>query len=699
MHRISQITWVIALIFGVFFAYQAFIVMDQNQPFGTESSFHISQVDSKRGVALKALEDVARSQRANIYKVQSNMTSSFNRNELYAFVGDQAAFARAGSYEYPSFSSLSGSYRIRPAFSLTFQDIRGEYKTNVGGGRLAAILQALSEKGVMAENDGYPPAVGFANFFAFGMAESNSGAFILALLLAIILSLAFSCSRHRKAYALKELHGYGKGRIVGQEVRDLLLFSGKAMGIIFLALTVLLGVANHFHQYWRFLSLLIITWAVLLAVGLLAMAVLSRIFIGGIRIVPVMKNQNSTEINFVVGFATQIVIVALIFGALSGSLVRLNAIQQASQELQAWRKAGLLYATSISTALPQKQMFQDGRAFRQVTDELEIRGQALLAVSHVENNPDAIRTGERSYYSGNYRSLFINDTYLKTNPIHDLTGKKISFSDFRRNQVLLIVPQTFSGDLDALKKNYRADLKDWCQTSEEGAGENKENKGCDPQISLVRAKAGQSYFLYNGTGVGLPAEGQSDNTSRISSLKDPVAAVVNVNSHLIAPEILISYASSSSILFTDPHALSSRLDKADILGDFAGINNAADIVAYSIQLSRREQLMDILGVILGLSVFVMAIAVLVSAYCELKKKQNFVQLIHGYPFGRRHAAIMVTGLLVTVAALVFASFIGHMKGADNAVLAVVILLLQVGMTIGMLDFFESRVHASMIKES
>ena len=109
--------------------------------------------------------------------------------------------------------------------------------------------------------------------------------------------------------------------------------------------------------------------------------------------------------------------------------------------------------------------------------------------------------------------------------------------------------------------------------------------------------------------------------------------------------------------------------------------------------------MDILGVILGLSVFVMAIAVLVSAYCELKKKQNFVQLIHGYPFGRRHAAIMVTGLLVTVAALVFASFIGHMKGADNAVLAVVILLLQVGMTIGMLDFFESRVHASMIKES
>ena len=67
--------------------------------------------------------------------------------------------------------------------------------------------------------------------------------------------------------------------MVGEEVRDLLLFSGKAMGIIFLALTVLLGVANHFHQYWRFLSLLIITLAVLLAVGLLAIEVMRRIII------------------------------------------------------------------------------------------------------------------------------------------------------------------------------------------------------------------------------------------------------------------------------------------------------------------------------------------------------------------------------------------------------------------------------------
>lgn len=698
MHRIFKVSWIIALIFGVFFAFQAFIVMDQNQPYGTQSSFTVEQISGKKSAALTTFKNLAQEEKINIYKIQPDPESASDKSIAFVFIGNQAAFARAGGYSYPTFSSLSGRYTIKPASAITYQDLRGQYAVNVSGSKFSQLVHKLSEQGMSISTAGSSYKSNAAAYFIFGIGQSNSAAFFLALILALILSIAFSCSRQRKSYALRELHGYSHGQIVRGEIADFLAFSGKSMIIVLALLTLVLGIYNHFHQYFRFLSLLCISWLALLILGITAVSFISSIFIRSIAIVPVIKNQNNTTASFVIGFATQIIVVALIFGALSGTVLRISAVNQASNELTVWQKTGPLYSTSIYVNLPQEKMFDDGAPFRQVAGSLESKDQTVFIHSNAQDS-EAIAYGERSYFPGEKNSLYINNGYLQKNPILDVHGHKITYPTGELNKVLLIVPETYHGSIEKLKKSYASDLKGWCETSESGSDSPSNKAACKPELSIIRAKAGQSYFLYNNAQLDMPAEGQSGTTSRTASLKDPVAAVANVRSHLIAPAVFISYASSGNVLFTNPAALTAALDKAGILGDFSGINNAADIVAYSIQLSQREQVMDILGMILGFGVFVMSIGVLISAYCELRKKQNFIKLTHGYSFIRRHVGIILVGFVVTVAALEIASRIGHMRDGASIVLALIILILQVSMTVGMLKTFESQTRASMIKES
>ena len=666
--------------------FEMLITIDQELPAGTGTSFTVERVDTAtKADAVRAIAQASRNLGINVFKIQPSFRDSMKSRVLVAFVGDQKSFQRNGGYDYPSFSTRDQSTKVVSFEEITTQDLRGSYATNADRSHMEQLAKALSRSRIVVDEPQSLWSRGLwigATIYALGRGGLWAGVVIIAITL--VVSTAYSLSRNRKIHAIKAMHGYTSGRILVGELVSLL--ATLAVGLVTITLVGLpfLWFINNFHQIWRLLRALFVAVAVLTAyLVFLALA------LGGASAfrdrIPAVLNGEGNELRdgIIAGFA-QFMVVAVLFGTISGSLNRISAVQSTSRSLAQWSRISDQYVLRFSINITQEDMLRAAPPLMKVIEDLDSRGKAML-VGYNKFGSD--------YYDDPYEpdgadSMIVSPNYLGKQSIAGLDGKPVRVVGTDIGAFTLLVPSSYKGDTGALLKKYAEYFKGMCQ---EDVARKQKPYSCNPHGVLVRTRSGQDISLFSGTQF-MPAEDQQ----RLS-LRDPVVAVASPSSGLISPMVYLSYTSSDSVLFSDPELLQSKLDHYGISGNFQGIDNAKDSVAYTLSLSRNEQRGDIIAISFGLAAAMMAILVCSAAYCARRRRLSFVQFIHGYGFFRRHGGFLImqnTGVLLTLIAV---GMIGSMNKVADLVAGT---LLFAGSSLIMaitVSAYESRFRADDIK--
>lgn len=184
---------------------------------------------------------------------------------------------------------------------------------------------------------------------------------------------------------------------------------------------------------------------------------------------------------------------------------------------------------------------------------------------------------------------------------------------------------------------------------------------------------------------------------RPALVEDPVVAVVSAKSELLNPMRYLSYSSTENLLFEDVNTLKARLIQKDILSHFQGIDNAADAVARSVQLTRQQISMDILSMTLAAIAFVVSTFILAMVYCDRSKKMIFVRKIHGFRYYARHRAYIYMCAALCALSAVAAVAIYHPNLLMDSMRAGIVAAIALGIALGVLTVYEKRMQADYIK--
>ena len=686
IHWIQRLTIWASLILTMVVTFEMLITIDQELPAGTGTSFTVERVDTAtKADAVRAIAQASRNLGINVFKIQPSFRDSMKSRVLVAFVGDQKSFQRNGGYDYPSFSTRDQSTKVVSFEEITTQDLRGSYATNADRSHMEQLAKALSRSRIVVDESQSLWSRGFwiaAMIYALGRGGLWAGVAIIAITL--VVSTAYSLSRNRKIHAVKAMHGYTSGRILVGELVSLL--ATLAVGLMTITLVGLpfLWLINNFHQIWRLLRALFVAVAVLTAYLVFLALVLGGASTFRDRIPAVLNGEgNELRDGIIAGFA-QFMVVAVLFGTISGSLNRISAVQSTSRSLAQWSRISDQYVLRFSINITQEDMLRAASPLMKVIEDLDSRGKAML-VGYNKFGSD--------YYDDPYEpdgsdSMIVSPNYLDKQPIAGLDGKPVRVVGKDIGAFTLLVPSSYKGDPGALLKKYAEYFKTQCQL---GVTQKQKPYSCNPHGVLVRTRSDQDISLFSGTQF-MPAEDQQK-----LSLKDPVVAVTSPSSGLISPMVYLSYTSRDSVLFSDPELLQSKLDHYGISGYFQGIDNAKDSVAYTLSLSRNEQRGDIIAISFGLAAFMMAILVCSAAYCARRRRLSFVQFIHGYGFFRRHGSFLIMqniGMLLTLMAV---GIIGLMNKVTDLVAGTLLFAVSSLIMAITVSVYESRFRADDIK--
>ena len=666
--------------------FEMLITIDQELPAGTGTSFTVERVDTAtKADAVRAIAQASRNLEINVFKIQPSFRDSMKSRVLVAFVGDQKSFQRNGGYDYPSFSTRDQSTKVVSYKEIITQDLRGSYATNADRSHMEQLVKALSRSRIVVDEPQSLWSRGLwigATIYALGRGGLWAGVVIIAITL--VVSTAYSLSRNRKIHAIKAMHGYTSGRILVGELVSLL--ATLAVGLVTITLVGLpfLWFINNFHQIWRLLRALFVAVAVLTAYLVFLALVLGGASAFRDRIPAVLNGEgNELRDGIIAGFA-QFMVVAVLFGTISGSLNRISAVQSTSRSLAQWSRISDQYVLRFSINTTQEDMLRAAPPLMKVIEDLDSRGKAML-VGYNKFGSD--------YYDDPYEpdgadSMIVSPNYLGKQSIAGLDGKPVRVVGTDIGAFTLLVPSSYKGDTGALLKKYAEYFKGMCQ---EDVARKQKPYSCHPHGVLVRTRSGQDISLFSGTQF-MPAEDQQK-----LSLKDPVVAVTSPSSGLISPMVYLSYTSRDSVLFSDPELLQSKLDHYGISGYFQGIDNAKDSVAYTLSLSRNEQRGDIIAISFGLAAAMMAILVCSAAYCARRRRLSFVQFIHGYGFFRRHGSFLIMqniGMLLTLMAV---GIIGSMNKVTDLVAGTLLFAVSSLIMAITVSVYESRFRADDIK--
>ena len=684
IHWIQRLTIWASLILTMVVTFEMLITIDQELPAGTGTSFTVERVDTAtKADAVRAIAQASRNLGINVFKIQPSFRDSMKSRVLVAFVGDQKSFQRNGGYDYPSFSTRDQSTKVVSFEEITTQDLRGRYATNADRSHMEQLAKALSRSRIVVdESRGL-----WMNATVYALGKGGLWAGVAIIAITMVVSTAYSLSRNRKIHAVKAMHGYTSGRILVGELVPLL--ATLTVGLMTIALVGLpfLWLVNGFHQIWRLLRVLFIAVAVLTAY-----LVFLTLALGGAGTfrdrIPAVLNGEGNELRdgIIAGFA-QFMVVAVLFGTISGSLNRISAVQSTSRSLAQWSRISDQYVLRLLLNTTQEDALREAPPLMKVIEDLDSRGKAML-VGYKGDSVFSADGNDDPYKPDGSDSMIVSPNYLDKQPIVGLDGKPVRVVGKDIGAFTLLVPSSYKGDPGALLKEYAEYFKRMCQ---EDVTRKQKSYSCNPHGVLVRTRSGQDISLFSGTQF-MPAEDQQ----RLS-LKNPVVAVTSPSSGLISPMEYLSYTSSDSVLFSDPELLQSKLDHYGISGYFQGIDNAKDSVAYTLSLSRNEQRGDVIAISFGLAAAMMAILVCSAAYCARRRRLSFVQFIHGYGFFRRHGGFLTMqniGMLLTLMAV---GIIGSMNKVTDLVAGTLLFAVSSLIMAITVSVYESRFRADDIK--
>jgi hypothetical protein len=684
MHRVAAVAIWMSLVLASLLAFQVFISVDEMRPAGTRSACTVTQVDSPtKQDALDAIQAAADDVGRDIFKVQPDATNSTRSRTLFAFA--------TGPSTSPStlrpFAGQTMATRVRPAADITTEDLRGRYVTDAEPAEMGRLLAVLEQAGLTAQNDSLSGLRGTLLIAAMAIGRGNLAGALVVTAAALWLAIAYSVSRNRKIYAIRALHGFRRGANLRAELTG--ATTTFCIGLAGLAVVGLptLGVLTRFTQFPTFLQVLAVTVGILYA-WVILLAALAVATLPSASIPAVLKGEQVPVRTAVLASATQVLVLAIVFATTSAAMTRIDAVSGSIDATRHWTQGDPLYALRVSVSATGHMDGQKAAApgLAATIATMEAAGQVLLAHYEGSNQPDET-TGTPSA-DQTFTPLIVNDAYLDRQVVNDADGHRLTHLAAPGDTFTLLVPTTYRGDREALLATYAENFEFTCSLD---LGDDV----CDPRGTIIDTAPSQDLFLFNGTQF-MPAEAQQD----AATLHDPVVAVVPASSKLISPLYAVSIASQDNLFFTDPVALRTGLEAHGAMVTFQGIDNAADAVTAAVAISRSELRMDAFSLALGWGVLVLSSIVMVTVYCDRRKRPMFVQLIHGFGFTERHLTYLAGVIILSAVGIaVTAATATGLTGGRELAIALGSIGAQLAVALVAIRTYEALFRADFIKRS
>lgn len=671
-----SVSFLVACLFALCF--QVMCVWDEALPVGSRSAFQVTLVQSQsKQQAIEVLDDIAEDLDVRVFKPVPNATDSFSSRTLYVFGADNQTENLVPGRSYPTFSPAYLRTSLASSDQIGTADLRGNYVTDATGTVLTALLRKLEAGGITA----VPLDVSLVSVILMSLGQSNMAGTLAIVFVATVLALAFSVAQSRKAFALRVIHGYRRSSNTAAELYSFTRCFTSVVGIGLVLAGAGLGVYNGWNQWYRLVPILVVA----LAMSYLALSVavvFALRLLGYGPVVQIIKGERAVMRLAAFAALVQIAVIALGVSSVAGAATRIQAIEAATRASTQWQEGPALYALRLSITGTHDDDMKTATGLEQIVPVMESEGKLLLSVH--EEHPEP---GVDPFEQGGARSLTVNNEYLRRQtvlgidgqPVRDLPGSPDTFS--------LLVPDSFQGDRQALLDTYQQSFAASCRLFQEGT-----LPPCHPKGQIIEIRDGQSLVTFGQTAYE-PIDMQDQ-----AKITNPVLAVVNSGSGLIAPIDYLSYASNGHLLFEDATELDKYLETAGIAGAFQGIDNAADAVAASIQMGRNFLKMDLVSLAFGLVIMIASAAILAIVYCQRQQKILFVRLIHGYRFLARHWKYLLGAFVLSLAGSLIPLAQGTQTQPALGAIAAGFTLGQMLITLAAITIFEKQVRAETIKQ-
>ncbi|AZR01387.1 DUF1430 domain-containing protein [Trueperella pyogenes] len=679
MHRLTRFFILLSVFIFFITAQTALTVLDGDMPYGTRSIFTISRVDTAtKADAISAVSNIAKKNKVNIVKIQPKLEDAAFSRILYVFKGDEDAYEEIYGAGYPDFSPDTGSVEIRDASQLTTEDIRGKYAISGGNVSVDEIVSDLNAAHLVAES--IYSALIIVDLGLLAIGRTHLAGVIAIVLVTLVLLVSYGVSQQKKIYAVRKIHGHSKRSNLLYSLSQILRDFIVAVLVIFVGGSCYLYVRNGFAQFARF-WLICSAWLVFLAAFITVVTVCAVILFGSVNVPRAIKGEKDVVKVGVLSAVVQVAVIVIVTAVLNSSIARIAALNDALKADAVWHEGEPLYKINLSLTGTREDDLAVAPLFADMVGALENDGKVLLVFQ------DSQFAGLPSpYYFGAEKSLVVNNNYLGRQNIVDTTGKRLSQLPEEKDTFFLLIPENYPGDAEQLGNEYSEYLSHSCRFDVED-----KSLGCSPRVNIIRTKAGQTLPTYGKT-KDMPVDDQ-----RPALVEDPVVAVVSAKSELLGPMIYLSYSSTENLLFEDVNTLKARLIQKDILSHFQGIDNAADAVARSVQLTRQQISLDILSMILASIAFVVSTFILAMVYCDRNKKMIFVRKIHGFRYYARHRAYIYMCAALCALSAAAAVAIYHPNLLMDSMRAGIVAAIALGIALGVLTVYEKRMQADYIK--
>ncbi|WP_157106543.1 DUF1430 domain-containing protein [Nocardia arthritidis] len=635
--------------------------------------------DFDRSLSKSALYDslsaVSTRSSVNIYKLSFGESSK-----------DRIFFEFIGSPERKHLLTADGPYitfdpqlstTFRPASDITTEDIRGRYAVDGTESAKSGAIAELSRLGfnVAIWDQDYGPLL-WDN-----LGRSHLLTIFCVVLLCCALVVGYSALSSTKDYAVKQLHGYGRTRILATGLVEVV---ATCVGIAAAAATftaAYLGIYNKFARFDAFLPTLLAAFGVLVLLLVLVKTIAIAIAIS----LPNSDGRylkgakaDATLLNF--AYVAKLAVLATLLILIVGGIHTITRFADMHLAADRWKATADYLAVSHSTGIPTTDGPEKRRLdaqFRRLFSSFEQQGKAILVAGQHIRSPTGDLVGEKSI------DLVVDNNYLRENCLLNLQNKcvrDVSTSDL---QMTLLIPEHMKEQENDIVRSYLNLIvfQQRIQGTPVDVG--------DIKSRIIYFKSGQSLFSYRAA---TALDG--------AFVGDPVLLVTEASTRLLSDDFYSAKSSSAEALFTDKDHLSSDLIQS-------GLDSLIQYY-YSIKDKSLQDISDFESAsrnqLIGLAITVVSGTVtssfLAALYCSRSRKRIYVEEIHGYSFFRRHRKMLsglILGCVTTFAGIAI---------ANSALFAGMYGLVAVGiagtdflLTAAFIAVYETRSHASWLKRA
>ncbi|OLR91849.1 hypothetical protein [Actinokineospora bangkokensis] len=607
-------------VFACFLAFTALVFWDEDTPLPVQGGVVVGAWDKGRPAG-EVRADVERFALEH-HITMGRMTSELDGGRtLYLVDGDPAV--GAGEWLQGRYTDFSHSARtvVRPFDEAGEREPTGRYVVFGSDGKAAELTGFFTTHGLTVTRS-------FTRWSLDPRDLLIQDSQLVALGMMVLVSVAVAAAGvlvGARAYGVNRLHGVGYRGLLGNDLRQIGTWWAGSGAVALVAATGALSFYNGLSNFGLYLVVALAIGAALVAAAVCAHALVLLLMMR-LRVLAAVKGElpgrSAAAVAYVLRVVTVIATVVLVQQAISTGL----DLGRRSEVFAAYQRAGATSKVSLGNVWSQD-------------DQQAIRARVGSWLRAEDQGGHLLLAGRQYLQGAGSDLVFVNDNFLRDQPVRLADG-----ASFVPDRPTALIPPQLWGRRDEVLAGVR------------------ENPSLGPDVAFAAVKsAGSDVFTYTSAGVG-PAQARSDDNSFAT---DPVLVYLPSRMGLLTDYGYMAFASQARVLFPDPAAVTSAVDRDPALGAFVvGVTPIADQAAAEQRSILQDFRLALFSSLAGVLVLLITGVGAVLIHTRRNAQWIFARHVSGWRFTAVHRSLLAFEAVVTLVVLGWLPYQAWKAGRD-----------------------------------